>query len=56
MDSKAWLNQKQDRENRMAMPALAEDEDITKNLKRFASQRPDLYDVQKEDVNTKSGG
>lgn len=29
------------------MPALAEDEDITKNLKRFASQRPDLYDVQK---------
>jgi len=28
------------------MPALAEDEDITKNLKRFASQRPDLYDVE----------
>ena len=48
MDSKQWLAQKQDREIRKQMPSLAEDEDITKNLKRFASQRPDLYDVQAE--------
>ena len=47
MDSKQWLAQKQDRDVRKQMPALAEDDDITKNLKRFASQRPDLYDVEK---------
>ena len=26
------------------MPSLADDSEISKNLKRFASQRPDLYE------------
>lgn len=42
MDTKQWLEQKQDREIREKMPNLADDEEITKNLKRLASQRQDI--------------
>jgi len=45
-DNKQWLAQKQDRDYRQTLPSLAEGDEITKNLKRFASQRPDLADVQ----------
>jgi len=48
MDSKKWLEQKKDREFRETLPALAEGDEITKNLKRFASQRPDLYEGQEQ--------
>ena len=37
MDSKTWLEQKKDREYRETLPALAEGDEIAKNLKRFAS-------------------
>lgn len=50
MDSKKWLEQKQDREHRQGLPSLAADDEISKNLKRFASQRPNLAgegDVEK---------
>jgi hypothetical protein len=43
MDTKQWLEQKQHREIRESMPSLATDNEIASNLKRFASQRPDLY-------------
>ena len=44
-NTKEWLAQKQDRDYRATLPALAEGDEITKNLKRFASQRPDLSGV-----------
>ena len=42
------MAQKQDRDHRQTLPSLAEGDEITKNLKRFASQRPDLADVQEQ--------
>ena len=46
MDKKSWLDQKQDTEYRQTLPSLASGDEIAKNLKRFASQRPDLYQDQ----------
>ena len=43
MDTQTWLQQKQDVEVRKQLPSLAEGQEIANNLKRFASQRPDLY-------------
>ena len=43
MDTKTWQQQKEDKALRQSMPSLASDAEIANNLKRFASQRPDLY-------------
>ena len=43
MDSKAWKDQKIQRAQRQAQTSLAAGDEISKNLKQFANQRPDLY-------------